>query len=128
MKRKFLILICLVLFIVSVACVSAAEDVNQTVDDALSVSVDNELGVKDNGTFTALQEKINNAGAGSTINLENDYKYDEGFRKEGISINKELTIDGNGYTIDGNNEARIFEILSNDVTVRNIKFINDGFS
>ena len=33
-------------------------------------------------------------------------------------------IDGNGYTIDGNNEARIFEILSNDVTVRNIKFIN----
>ena len=124
MKRKFLILICLVLFIVSVACVSAAEDVNQVVDDALSVSVDNELGVKDNGTFTALQEKINNAGAGSTINLENDYKYDEGFRKEGISINKELTIDGNGYTIDGNNEARIFEILSNDVTVRNIKFIN----
>ncbi|WP_407430908.1 Ig-like domain repeat protein [Methanobrevibacter sp.] len=125
MKRKFLILICLALFIVSIACVSAAEDVNQTVDnDALSVSVDNELGAKDNGTFTALQEKINNAAEGSTINLENDYKYDEGFRKEGISINKELKINGNGYTIDGSNGARIFEILSNDVTVRNIKFIN----
>ncbi len=32
MKRKFLILLCLILFIVSVAGVSAAEDVNQTED------------------------------------------------------------------------------------------------
>ena len=125
MRRKFLIVICLILFIVSIACVSATEDVNQTVDDdALSLSVDNELCTKDSGTFTALQEKINNATAGSTITLENDYKYDECFGKEGISINKELTINGNGYTIDGNNEARIFEILANDVTLRNIKFIN----
>ena len=39
MKRKFLILICLILFFVSVAAVSAAEDVNQTIsDDTLSVS------------------------------------------------------------------------------------------
>ena len=70
MKRKFLILICLALIIVSIACVSAEEDVNQTVDDdALSVSVDNELSAKDKGTFTALQEKINNAAEVSTINL-----------------------------------------------------------
>ena len=35
MKRKFFIVICLVVFIVSVAAVSAAEDINQTNDDAL---------------------------------------------------------------------------------------------
>ena len=95
MKRKFLILICLILFFVSVSGVSAAEDVNQTVDDGandlvssvdtlsvsatedvnqtvddvLSVSSDNEISAMDAGTFTALQEKIDNAGAGSTIKV-----------------------------------------------------------
>uniref|UniRef100_UPI0038910997 hypothetical protein n=1 Tax=Methanobrevibacter sp. TaxID=66852 RepID=UPI0038910997 len=89
MKRKFLILFCLVVFIVSVAGVSASEDVNQTVDETLSVSaIDNadqtndalgvfenvdELSAKDDGTFTALQKKIDNAYYGSTITLENDY-------------------------------------------------------
>ena len=129
MGRKFLILICLILSIISIAGVSAADDVNQTVDDdSLSVSIDNGLGTKDNGTFTALQEKINNAPAGSTVNLENGYSFDEGFRKEGIFINKQLTINGNGYTIDGNNGARIFEIGANDVTLKNIKFINGNAS
>ena len=69
MKRKFLILICLILFFVSVVAVSASEDLNQTIDndDALSVSADYEISAKDAGTFTALQEKINNAPSGSTI-------------------------------------------------------------
>ena len=45
MKRKFLILICLILFFVSVAAVSAAEDVNQTIieDNGLSVAQDDEI-------------------------------------------------------------------------------------
>ena len=153
MKKKFLIILCLVLFIFSVAAVSAAEDVNQTItedtnnvvnnvdtlsvsatedvnqtyDDALSVSTDNEISAKDAGTFTALQEKINNAPRDSTIYLENDYKYDEGFSSEGIEIKYgDLTIDGNGHTIDGKNMARIFKIGADvyDVTLNNIKFIN----
>lgn len=120
MKRKFLTFICLILFILSIACVSATEDVNQTVDDALSA--------KDSGTFTVLQEKINNASEGSTINLENDYKYDDAFGKEGITINKKLTVNGNGHTIDANSGARIFEICTNDVVLKNIKFINGNAS
>ena len=148
MRRKFLILICLILFIVSVAGVSASEDANQTVDETLSVSaIDNadqtndtlgvfenvdELSAKDDGTFTALQKKIDNAYYGSTITLENDYKYDEGFTSDGIKISsdKKLTIDGNGYAIDGNNMARIFNISGNvvlkNIVIQNGKSNNNG--
>ena len=132
MNRKFLILFCLVLFFVSIAGVSAAEDLNQTVDDNLVVSEDtlsvslsdDEIGAKDDGTFTALQEKINNAPEGSTITLENDYKYDEGFSVDGIGIDKKLTINGNGYTIDALNKARIFEITGSNVILKNVQFYN----
>ena len=115
--------------------VSAIEDVNQTIDNTkdmgtLSVSENIDvISAKDAGTFTALQEKINNAREGSTINLENDYKYDSGFSTDGITINKELTIDGKGYAIDGNNMARIFNIGGNvvlkNIIIQNGK-INDG--
>ena len=149
MKRKFLILICLILFFVSVSGVSAAEDVNQTVDDGandlvssvdtlsvsatedvnqtvddvLSVSSDNEISAMDAGTFTALQEKIDNAGAGSTIYLENDYKYDQGFSSDGIVINHKITIDGNGHTIDALGKSRVFDIHAY-LELKNINFIN----
>ena len=85
----------------------------------------------DNGSFTALQNKIKNASSGSTINLENDYAYDEGFSVRGIEINIQLTINGNGHTIDGKNAARIFKIIysSDDyVTIRDINFINGRIS
>ena len=113
----------------------AVEDVNQTIyddtndlvsgEDTLSVSLsEDELSAKDDGTFTALQKKINDAEEGSTITLENDYKYNEGFDKSGISINKKLTINGNGYTIDGNNNARIFNIFKANPNLNNINIIN----
>ena len=51
----------------------------------------------DNGTFTDLQRKIDNANASSTILLENNYKYNDGFDKNGIKITKNLTIEGRTY-------------------------------
>ena len=113
MKKWFLIIL-LFVFIISLSCVSAVEDVNQTIyddtndlvsgEDTLSVSLsEDELSAKDDGTFTALQKKIDNAREGAIINLENDYKYDEGFSTDGITINKALTIEGNGYLLDEKN-------------------------
>ena len=157
MKRKFLILLYLILFFVSVAGVSAAEDVNQTIiedtnnvvstgdtlsvsasenvnqtiDDALSVSeyVD-VISAKDDGTFTALQKKIMDAPEGSTIYLENDYYYDEGFSTDGILIENEgLTIDGKGHTLNGMSKSRIFHFYSSSssnhyAVLKNITFYN----
>lgn len=129
MNWKFLILICLILFFVSIVGVSAADDVNQTIDDdTLSVSIDNELSAKDSGTFTELQEKINNAQAGSTITLNNDYLRDDSSDPNRIIIDKALTINGNGHKIDVDGsyygQSRIFYITSSNVVLNDIDFLN----
>ncbi|WP_407421236.1 hypothetical protein [Methanobrevibacter sp.] len=131
MTRKLLILFSLIALICSMAAVSAADDASQTFSDT---SI---LASTDGGTFTELQEKVNNAEEGSTINLENDYAYDDAFSNNGIFINKSLTIDGKGHTLDGKNSARIFSIADEDlvgseinlnVTLKNINFINANAS
>ena len=133
MKKRILITF-LFVFMISIGCVSAAEDINQTSDnikdmDTLSVSENIDvIGAKDDGTFTALQEKINNAVAGSTITLENDYKYDEeidsNLSYRFVMINKSISIDGAGYSIDGANQIRIFGVYGQNVKFDNINFKN----
>ncbi|WP_295616754.1 hypothetical protein [uncultured Methanobrevibacter sp.] len=86
----------------------------------------------DDGSFTALQKKIDEAEWGSTIILNKDYTYDEGFSNRGIIIDKNLTINGNGHTLNGLSKSRIFLIrfgliLNHQVTLNNIKFTN-GYS
>ena len=146
MKKAILILflaIC-VLFTLSSVCASdvndiaiASDNTNQVIeetgiDDNLAISedeataqTDNEIiSEKDDGTFTALQNKINNAPEGSTITLENDYVYDEGFDTNGIKINKDLTINGNGHTINAKENSRIFNCNNNKIILNNINFYN----
>ena len=117
-KRKILILFCLIALIFSMADVSAA-DANQTI--FLDTSI---LGSVDGGTFTELQDKINNAESGSTITLENNYTYDDSFKESYISITKNITVDGNGYTIDAKNASGIFYINATNVVLNNIVFVN----
>jgi C1A family cysteine protease len=78
-------------------------------------------------TFTALQEIINNASKGSTINLEHDYDYDLGFAADGINIKTDgITINGNGHTINANGQSRIFMIQGTDITINNLTFTNSN--
>ena len=100
-----------------------AESVNENV---LTVSLNEEeiQGSADNGTFTALQKKIDDAEEDSIIVLENDYTYDSGFSTDGIFINKTLTINGNGYVIDALGQSRIFYINFSAITLNNIIFKN----
>lgn len=93
---------------------SSEEDTNTFIDD---------------GSFTALQKIIDYAKSGSTISLDKDYKYDEGFSTRGIKIDKDLTINGNGHTLDGLSKSRILLVRyglieNNKVILNNIKFTN----
>ena len=79
-------------------------------------------------TFTDLNTIIN-GNENSTIYLSNNYTYDSNkdtsFKEKGITISRNLTIYGNGVTLDGNNQARMFR--ANDglnVNFYNINFIN----
>ena len=78
------------------------------------------------GNFTALQNEINSST--SNIDITQDYIYDNGTDYGlncGILINKsDFTIDGHGYTIDGSNQARIFDINGGNITISNLIFIN----
>ena len=118
MNKKLLFLICLILFIFTVSSVSAADDLNQTIDE--------DVFIVGEGTFSELQEIISNAQSGSTVNLDKDYVYDEDNGFKGIIIsNKEIIINGNGHTLDGNHTTRIFDILNQaNVVLNDISFVN----
>ena len=114
LKKRYLFLIMLV-FLFAVSAVSAEEMSNETnmlannhdssltagsiSEDILSVYLSEEeiQGSADNGTFTALQKKIDDAPEGSTINLDT---YNSEFSNNGITINKTLAVGSNGYVID----------------------------
>ena len=139
-KKSFLTLCILILFLFGIVCVSAS-DINETVmaddepqiieqanDDIIESTQENVLG-EDDGTFTALQKLIEESDKDSTITLDKDYAYDEGFSTRGIVVDKNLTIDGNGHTLDGLSKSRIFLIMGKiinpyTVTLKNIKFKN----
>ncbi len=140
--KKIFFMVCFIIIIFGVLDVTAS-DLNDTVvtsDDEVQILQQiNEtvigstggdvLGDDNDATFTALQNKITNAEKGSTITLDKDYTYDGGFDKKGIVIDKDLTIDGNGHTLNGAGQARIFliklgAIKNHQVTLKNIKFTN----
>ena len=78
------------------------------------------------GTFTQLNQAIN-GNNNATISLNSNYKYSEGDDNfiHGIKISRELTINGNGFTLDGSHIASIFYMEDGFwVTFKDINFIN----
>ena len=78
------------------------------------------------GNFTALQDEINTST--ERIEINQNYVYDNSTDyklNSGILVNKsDFTINGNGYTIDASNQARIFNINGNNITINDLIFIN----
>ena len=78
------------------------------------------------GTFSDLNTTIN-GNNNSTIYLDKDYTYNDSKDisfKNGIEINRNLIIDGQGNTINGNHMARIFKVIESSLTIKNINLIN----
>ena len=138
MRKIFIMGLILMLFF-TCAAVSAEDaisdnmvSVDEAVDEAVAVeedqaieqSSDEETLAADEGTFTQLQEQITNAEPDTTITLDKNYTYDEGFEKTGIVFSNDLTIDGNGFTVNGNDQGRIFNIADKDVTIKNMILTN----
>ena len=134
-KKAFAIMSILI-FLFCITSVSA-NDVNDTVttsDENSEVIEESDGDIltstdEDDGTFTSLQKKIDKANKSSTITLDRDYTYDEGFPTTGIIIAKDLTINGNGHTLNGAGKSRILLVMfglkgQNKVVLNNIKFVN----
>ncbi len=131
MKKRILILSLLV-FIISIGCVSASDNLNATDTLALDDNAQNTLNLDENsqddvvsassftGNFNELQNIINKANNGATIYLSKDYK-----GSGEIDIFKDITIDGKGHTIDASGKSRIFFADGdNYVILKNINFKN----
>ena len=78
------------------------------------------------GDFDELQRLVILTPEGGTLDLPRNFTYiiDLDTITEGIFINKTMTINGNGYTINALNQSRIFKLESDDITLSNIRFVN----
>lgn len=132
-KSIKVLMIFAVLFLVAGA-VSASENVT---DDNISASSGDAeiISAKDTGSFTELQNIINKAKKGDTINLNKNYAYTNGDSEDGIVIDKSISINGNGAVLDGKTTSRIFKITEvydeenydetgTSVLLKNLSFIN----
>ena len=118
----------LILFVLTISLVSAASDDNQTLEstDNEIINIDATTG-NGIGTFYDLKQQVESANPGETIELNNNYTYDTDFSLDGVIINKEVTINGNGNTLDGKNTGRIIFVSADNVILKNIVFAN-GYS
>ena len=147
MKHKKLLLVFSILFVLlcSLTAISAS-DLNDTDvianDDAGEETVSSDADIEndittepDSGTiygntFTGLN---NTVADGGNVNLTRDYTYNEStddwLYSQGVVIDQDnVVIDGNGHFINGEMQTRVFHIKNaNNVTLKNIKFVNSGY-
>ena len=138
-----MVLAILLVSLLAISAVSAADNatsdvfsVEETTDEVVSVEntqyvssineKNNYLSANPNGTFTDLANEI--ANSNGELNLTRNYVYywSDVDYFNGINISKEITINGNGFSVNGNNQSKIFYILSSadHVILNNISFIN----
>ena len=132
LNKKIIIISLVLACLLSITAVSASEITNETNDLTAIESYDSIVSDTDSGlltanpdgTFTDLANEI--AKAKDELNINRNYAYseDDSDYKQGILIDKKITINGNGYTINGNNQARAFYITADSVTLNDISFVN----
>lgn len=141
MKIKEIIIVCLIVcFIFSISSVSAVDVDSDDTNNTALTTADSDVVKKSNDFSTiSLPENTTLLGDGEgsfselsghlngDYTLDKDYKYSSSDTAyiSGITIDKSITIDGKGHSIDGDNQARIFNIAEGaSVTLKNIKLIN----
>ena len=123
MKILNIVIVMLVL-IMSVGAVCAADDISDEIisddgQDTLEITQD-EIYATGESSLSNLADEIENAGA--TLDLTKDYAFNNATdNNTGIAITKDnFVLNGNGRTIDGKNQSRIFNITANNVTLSNL--------
>ena len=118
-----------IIFIVFLTCFSTvhASDLNESDNaDLLTIKyedkvVDSELLADTNpGSFKDLAAEIGKVGPGGTLNLTRNYFYSSG--DSAVVIDKKITINGNGFKIDGSGSSQIFRCYGDEKIFNNIVF------
>ena len=141
-KFKILITIVLSLFLImSISCINA-QDFNETEishsdsnilkysNDEIQSSHNEDILNDGDGSLSEFKNLIIESPTNSEIKLTKNYTYnpqlDSGghIPADGISINKKITIDGQGHTINFMNKVRAFRITGENVTLKNLVITN----
>ena len=131
MKVLKIIIVMLVL-IMSVGAVCAADSVNDVAtsddgQDTLQITQDESYAASES-SFADLDKEIKSSGM--VLDLTKDYTFNNETDDEiGINISRDnFVLNGEGHTLDGNLQSRIFVITGNNITISNINFINGNRS
>lgn len=123
LNKKLVLWVIFVIFLLSIST-SAAQD--NTTDIKLAGDFNSSDLKLNSQSFTALNNAIND-NYDDEVYLNSDYGFDSDLDvnfKEGIVIDRAVTVNGNGHKIDGNGGARIFNVINSDVVFKNIVFTN----
>ncbi len=145
-KFKILITFVLSLFLImSISCINA-QDFNETEishsdsnilkysNDEIQSSHNEDILNDGDGSLSEFKNLIFESPTNSEIKLTKNYTYnpqiDSGgyISADGISINKKITIDGQGHTINFMNKVRAFRITGENVTLKNLVITNANFT
>ena len=135
-NKSLIILSLLLIFYICLGAVSAVDNVDLSVNNMDVDVVENTVDLDDEidtiyagetGNFSSLNKTITES-SDSIIYLDKNYTFDPNTDtglEYGITISKNnIMIDGQGYTIDGANIAKIFNFSGKNVTIKGINFIN----
>ena len=131
--KRGLFFICLLICLFTIASVVASEnhDLSEkssgaTADEFICVEDDSVITDGGNGdvkTFDDLKTQIEDVEDGGILNLTQDYIYKSG-SSDGITINKNITINGNNHRIDGASQSRIFKTFDGNIILNNLILVN----
>lgn len=125
MLNKKIIIVFILIGLFSISTAFAQENITCDNDVGTYEEADIQL-TESPKNFADLNNMINNNND-SNIYLNNDFTYNEDSDsqfKEGIVINRPVNIFGNGATIDASKNARIFNIVSDNVFINGVTFLN----
>lgn len=118
----------MLLIVLTMGFVSATDE--NVTSDNLAVceeynvsSVDEEILNEAPVYFYDVTNLIDSYSAGSVLEIDNEVIYND-WASDGITVSKSITIDGKGNTFDAKGKDRIFNVRSDDVTLKNIVFKN----
>ena len=112
--------IILLLLIISMSAVSAAEANDDTIEITQdSQYMENEITY----TFTNLSDEID--ASKDTLDIQHDYAFNNETDQGYIIINKDnFTINGNNHVLDAKKQSGIFNITGNNVIINDLVFMN----
>ncbi len=121
MSKKILIFSLFLILFLGISAISAADN---TTSNLKAADNDNIADVGNNDMSFA--EFKNQIDSNSKINLNTDVVYNANDNiDKGIVIKKDITINGNGHTIDAKSKTRVFRVIEGfTLTLNNINFVN----